>query len=481
MTAWQEGRAPEEIPVANVRRRRIVSILVIVLIAWGGLAAVYGTDTTPKLGLDLAGGTSVILRAPTGTSSEQLDQAVNVMRKRIEALGNVQEPVIQVAGSNNIVVQLPGVTDRERALEAIGSTGQLSFRAVINDGAFGPVGEPIDPSDDDPSMPAILGNSDPDDGPLEVDGAFALGGDITSADAVFTGFEWVVSLDFTSEGDEKFAQATREAASYPLGDPRRRFAIVLDGTVVSAPQVAADVDPNTGISGGAQITLGGAENPEQEARDLEVVLKFGALPIVLEREQVQFVSASLGRDSLDAGLIAGFGGLSLVAVAMLFYYRILGLVTMVGLSIFGSLVVGAYSVLGASQGLTLTLAGVAGIIVSGGITSDSYIVYFERIKEEIRNGRTVKDAVEEGFSRAFRTILTADTVSFTGAILLWFLAIGPVKGFALALGLATLIDVFVAYFFTRNAVALVAGTRLGDGGGFSIAGTTGRRLSESPA
>ena len=163
---------------------------------------------------------------------------------------------------------------------------------------------------------------------------------------------------------------------------------------------------------------------------------------------------------------------------MLFYYRILGLITLVGLSIFGSMVVASYSVLGATQGLTLTLAGVAGIIVSVGITSDSYIVYFERIKEEIRHGRTVEDAVEVGFGRAFRTILTADFVSFTGAILLWFLAIGPVKGFALALGLATLIDVFVAYFYTRNAVALMASTRLGEGGAFSIRGTTGRELEE---
>ncbi|MDH3605708.1 MAG: protein translocase subunit SecD [Acidimicrobiia bacterium] len=474
MTAWQEGRPTDAEPQQTTRSRRLISVLVMILLGWGGLAAVFATDTTPKLGLDLAGGTSVILRAPSGTSSEQLDQAVNVMRKRIEALGNVQEPVIQVAGNNNIVVQLPGVTDRERALEAIGSTGQLSFRAVINDGLLGPLDEPIDPSDDDPTQPATLANIDPLEGPLLVDGAFAVGADIADASALFSGFEWVVSLDFTRAGDDKFTAATRLAASFAPGDPRRRFAIVLDGTVISAPQVAATVDPAVGISGGAQITLGGAADPEQEARDLEIVLKFGALPIVLEREQVQFVSASLGRDSLNAGLVAGFGGLALVAVAMLFYYRVLGLVTVLGLSIFGSLVIGAYSVLGTSQGLTLTLAGVAGIIVSVGITSDSYIVYFERIKEEIRHGRTVDDAVEEGFSRAFKTILTADTVSFTGAILLWFLALGPVKGFALALGLATLIDVFVAYFFTRNAVALLVGTRLGDGGAFSIRGTTGR-------
>jgi protein-export membrane protein SecD len=480
VTAWQESRPLEEEPTKNLKLRRIISILVMLGLGWGGAATAYLTDTTPKLGLDLAGGTSVILRAPDGTTSEQLDQAVNVMFKRIEALGNVQEPVIQVAG-NNIVVQLPGVTDRERALEAIGSTGQLSFRAVINDGAFGPVGQPIDASDDDPALPAILSHIVPREGPLDVEAAFALGSDLTDASAIPPGtnsLEWVVSLEFTSEGEDKFAAATRRAASYPIGDPRRRFAIVLDGTVVSAPSVASSVDPNVGITGGAQITLGGSEDPGAEAKDLEIVLKFGSLPIALEREQVQFVSATLGRDSLNAGLLAGFGGLALVGLAMVFYYRILGLVTMVGLSIFGSLVVTAYSVLGATQGLTLTLAGVAGIIVSVGITSDSYIVYFERIKEEIRHGRTVEDAVEEGFSRAFRTILKADTVSFTGAILLWFLAIGPVKGFALALGLATLIDVMVAFFFTRNAVALLAPTRLGDGGVFSIRGTTGRELQE---
>ena len=178
-------------------------------------------------------------------------------------------------------------------------------------------------------------------------------------------------------------------------------------------------------------------------------------------------------------MLVGDGGLALVAVAMVFYYRILGLITVVGLSIFGSLIFGAYSVLGSSQGLTLTLASVAGIIVSVGITSDSYIVYFERVKEEIRHGRTVEDAANDGFSRAFQTILTADFVSFTGAILLWFLAIGPVKGFALAVGLATVVDVVVAYFFTRPAVAMLSESRFADGGRFSMRGASGVELAEA--
>lgn len=479
MTAWQESRARDDEPVKNVTLRRIVSVLVMVTVAWGGLAAVVGTGSTPKLGLDLAGGFSVVLRAPEGATSDQLDQAVAVMRNRIEALGNVQEPEIQVGGGNSVLVQLPGVTDRERALEAIGSTGQLSFRKVLADSLFSDLGEPIDPASDDPNSEAVLAQVDSDGVPqpdLLVGPAFALGSDIRSADAQFVNLEWSVSVSFTSDGADKFAVATRELGSFPADDLRRRFAIVLDGVVISAPRVA----PDEGISGGnAQITMGGAEDPEAEAKDLEIVLKFGALPIVLEREQDQFVSASLGKDSLNAGLVAGFGGLALVAIAMVFYYRVLGVITVVGLSVFGSLVFGAYSVLGSTQGLTLTLASVAGIIVSVGITSDSYIVYFERVKEEIRHGRTVEDAASDGFSRAFRTILTADFVSFTGAILLWFLAIGPVKGFALALGLATVVDVIVAYFFTRPAVAMLSESRFGDGGRFSIRGASGAELAEA--
>jgi protein-export membrane protein SecD len=479
VTAWQESRARDDEPVKNVTLRRIVSVLVMLAVAWGGLAAVVGTGSTPKLGLDLAGGFSVVLRAPEGATSDQLDQAVAVMRNRIEALGNVQEPEIQVGGGNSVLVQLPGVTDRERALEAIGSTGQLSFRKVLADSLFSDLGEPIDPASDDPNSEAVLAQVDSDGVPqpdLLVGPAFALGSDIRSADAQFVNLEWSVSVSFTSDGADKFAVATRELGSFPADDLRRRFAIVLDGVVISAPRVA----PDEGISGGnAQITMGGAEDPEAEAKDLEIVLKFGALPIVLEREQDQFVSASLGKDSLNAGLVAGFGGLALVAIAMVFYYRVLGVITVVGLSVFGSLVFGAYSVLGSTQGLTLTLASVAGIIVSVGITSDSYIVYFERVKEEIRHGRTVEDAASDGFSRAFRTILTADFVSFTGAILLWFLAIGPVKGFALALGLATVVDVIVAYFFTRPAVAMLSESRFGDGGRFSIRGASGAELAEA--
>jgi len=249
---------------------------------------------------------------------------------------------------------------------------------------------------------------------------------------------------------------------------------VLDGTIQSAPQVAETVDPAVGITGGsAIITLGSAEDQEAEAQELSVVLRYGSLPVAFEQASVQSVSATLGSDSLRAGLFAGFGGLALVAVAMVLYYRTLGLVNVIGLSVFGSLLFVVFSLLGAWQGATLTLAGVAGVIVSIGITSDSYIVYFERIKEEVHKGRSLQSAIDHAFQRSFRTILTADTVSLVAAVLLFFLAVGSVKGFALALGIATVLDVIIAVVYTKPTVSLVARSRFGEGGVLSIRGATG--------
>ena len=263
----------------------------------------------------------------------------------------------------------------------------------------------------------------------------------------------------------------------------RRIAIVLDGEVLSSPGVTSEIVPGyfpddpgrAGISGGsAVITMGGADRAaQQEAEDLSLILRYGSLPVELERSQLSKISATLGSDSLATGITAGAVGLALVAVALLLYYRSLGLVAIFGFTVFGSLLMLSYIFLGELNGLSLTLAGVTGIIVSIGITADSYIVYFERIKEELRKGRVMHDAVTVGFQRAFRTILTADSVSIMGAILLYTLAVGPVKGFALALGIATALDIVVARMYTRHAVAAVARGRMGDGGSFSIRGTSG--------
>ncbi len=480
------------------KRRALVTLLLILAIAWGSLAAVLLAGWRPLLGLDLQGGFSVVLVAPEGTDPRTLDQAVEIMRDRIEDLGSVQEPEITVQGERAILVQLPGVEDRERALQAVGTTGELSMRPVFNIYVVSPALE--NPEGDHPaSVDPVAGITLVDDvnteayliDPLSgviyhVGPAFLTGADIQGGEAQFTtgqtGFgDWVVVPGFTSEGGEKFRVATAILAQEPLGSPTRSLAIVVDGEVSSAPAVAENVGTGGLDPDAVVITIGSIENAQEESEDLAAILRYGALPTTFERERVESVSASLGEDSLRAGLIAGIGGLILVAVYLLFYYRILGVVSVIGLTVFGSLLLTLIILLGEFQGTTLTLAAVTGVIVSIGITSDSYIVYFERIKEEHRRGRPMRPAIEHAFQSAYRTILTGDTVTFLGAVLLWFLAIGSVKAFALTLGLATVIDVFVAYFYTRPAVSLLGRTRLGEGGWLSMRGAMGRHQEEVAA
>ena len=479
-------------------RSHVVRLVLILLVAWGGVGLATAEGLAPKLGLDLQGGISVILTAPEGTAPDVLETAVEVMRNRIESLGDVQEPEISISGDRNVLVQLPGITNQEDALGVIGQTGQLSFRPVCD------VRNDIESAFETPAVPdacdnieevavdSVTGLATSDDltkaawlpeydndgavvaeylvGPAEV-----LGTDVEdSVPQIDPTGQWAVSLVFDSRGADQFAQLTADAAGF--SDPvHRRVAIVLDGEVITAPQVNTGVDPNQGITGGtAQITMGATSvDAQREAEDLSIVLRYGSLPVELERSQLQKVSATLGSESLQTGILAGAVGLALVAMVLIGYYRSLGVVAVVGLSVFGSLLLLIYSLLGEFNGLNLTLAGVTGMIVSIGITTDSYIVYFERIKEELRRGHTMSDALELGFSKAFRTILTADTVSLMGAVLLYILAIGPVKGFALALGIATVLDIIVARLYTRNAVALIGTSGLGEGGVVSIRGASG--------
>lgn len=465
--------------------RRLVGLLFVLALAWGGLAAVIAFDITPRLGLDLQGGTAVVLTAPEGTDPGVLEVSVDIMTQRIEGFGQVQEPDISISGDRTVVVQLPGVEDEQRAIEAVGQTGQLSFRPV--EAAFPGMQGPLvgtDTPNIDPTTGLTIDDDINDEAYLLYETGFAPevlllgpaaleGEHVADAVPVFDSqsASWAVSLDLTSEGGVLFAELTAEAASYPVGDPRRQIAIVLDGEVISAPSVNPSVSPETGISGGrALITVGGGDDAQQEAQDLALVLRYGSLPVEFEVSAVQKVSGTLGADSLEAGVIAGLLGLALVAVVLLVMYRALGLVAIVGLTVFGSLLIALFGLLGQWSGLTLTLAGVTGIIVSIGITADSYIVYFERIKEKIRGGSSVEDAADEAFGLAFRTILTADTVSLLAAVLLFMLAVGAVKGFAVSLGLATLLDIFVARNYTRRAVAILAAGRLGSGGKFSIEG-----------
>lgn len=463
--------------------RRIVGLVVVLIVAWGGLAAAVSAGLTPRLGLDLQGGTAVVLTAPEGTDPALLEVATEIMTRRIEDFGAVQEPEIAISGDDTVVVQLPGVEDEQRAIEAVGQTGLLSFRHVLDafSGTIGPLAGTDTPGinpetgltiEDDIDEEAFLlyrdGNQVLHVGPAALEGS-----DVDEAIPFFdtsTGL-WAVNLNLTSEGGAKFAALTADAATYPIGDPRRQIAIVLDEAVMSAPSVNPDVSPQTGITGGsALITMGADSDAQQSAQDLALTLRYGSLPVAFEVSAVQRVSATLGIDSLQAGILAGLLGLALVAIVLTILYRALGLVAIVGLTIFSSLLITVFSLLGEWQGLTLTLAGVTGIIVSVGITADGYIVYFERIKESIRQGVDVEEATVEGFKVTFRTIFAANTVSLLAAILLWFLAVGAVRGFATALGIATVLNLFIARTYTRLAVQAMATGRLGKGGWFTIEG-----------
>jgi preprotein translocase subunit SecD len=268
---------------------------------------------------------------------------------------------------------------------------------------------------------------------------------------------WLVSLKLTGDGAKKFEKVTGELACKQVGSPERQLAIVLDNVVESHPQVGDDVQCNTGISGGtAQIT---GNFTDKEAKDLALVLRYGALPVALEESEVNQVSPTLGRDSLHGGLVAGAIGLGLVLIYVLVFYRILGLVIWFGLVLFSAFVIGFVTILGNTAGFSLTLAGIAGIIVSVGIATDSFIVYFERLKDEVHQGKTIRASVDRAWSSAWRTIVAADLVTALAAGALYLLAVGSVRGFALTLGISTALDLFISRLYMHPIVWLLAQTR----------------------
>ncbi len=254
---------------------------------------------------------------------------------------------------------------------------------------------------------------------------------------------WEVNVELNGAG-------TRNFNTLAQTNCEKRVAIVLDGLVQSAPLINS---PCNFPDGRVQIT---GNFTEKEAKDLSTVLKFGSLPVQLKALTVQTVSPSLGRDSLRAGLLTGLLGLFLVCLYMLFYYRVLGLVVISGLLVSGGTMWTIVSLLSRTQGLALSLSGTVGIIVSVGVTVDSYVVYFERLRDQIREGKSIESAVDRGFKQAWRTIIAADLTSFIGALVLYLLTIGSVRGFAFFLMLSTALDIVVTYFFTRNIVKLIA-------------------------
>jgi preprotein translocase subunit SecD len=308
-----------------------------------------------------------------------------------------------------------------------------------------------------------------------LDKAHVLGKDIKAASATqaTSNVYWQTNLTFDSKGGNAFGKLTEEMNSkYASGgqptSPLDYLAVVLDGRVISFPAIDQGAIPG----GSAQIT---GNFSQDEATNLANVLNYGALPLTFTKESVQSISPSLGSDQLHAGLLAGAIGLLLVVVYCFLYYRGLAIVAVSSLVIAGALVFEAIVLLGKYQGLALELAGVAGLIVAIGITADSFVVFFERLRDEVRDGRTLRTAVERGWKRARRTVLVSDTVSFLAAALLWYFSIGEVKGFAFTLGLTTIIDVVVVFLFTKPMVTLLARTKF-FGQGHPLSGLDPARL-----
>ncbi len=329
-----------------------------------------------------------------------------------------------------------------------------------------PVGEPppaleVTPREDDRADATVVLEEVDDDGEVvatyQLGPSLATGEIVADADAQLnsTTGEWSVSLEMRggANGIDLFntisAQCFQQAPTCPTG----RLAIVLDSQVQSAPTIqSASFDRD-------DISISGSFR-ESEAKDLALVLRYGRLPVTLEPQTVQTVSPTLGADSLRAGLLAGLVGLGLVILYMILYYRALGVVVLLGLMVWSALNYAIISWLGQTQGLALSLAGVTGLVVSVGVTVDSYVVYFERLKDDVRLGRTLRSSTRRSWQRAFRTIMAANVASLIGAVLLYVLTVGPVRGFAFFLALATGLDVVVAWFFIRPMVSAMAGNRL---------------------
>jgi preprotein translocase subunit SecD len=464
------------------RPGRTLAILGLVLIALTSLVFIQGAKSV-RLGLDLRGGTSVTLQpriAPGDegkVTSEAIDQAVSIIRQRVNSLGVAESEVAaQGSGTNRqIVISVPGDTGR-RVVELVGQTAELRFRQVLasasgipaaSDAAATPAAGVSAEANAkfaalDCTKPENLqgtGADAPTDTLVACDRAGGtkyilapaevLGRQISKASAGLdtqAGSAWYVSLTFNNEGTSAFGALTSRVTSLP--EPTNQVAIVLDGLVVSSPRITEAIP-----SGNAQIT---GSFTQLEAQDLANVLKYGALPLAFDRGEVQQVSPTLGADQLNAGLLAGALGLGLVMIYSLLYYRGLGIVTVGSLTVAGGLIYLLFLLLGKWIGFTLTLAGIAGAIVAIGVTADSFIIYFERIRDEMREGRTLRTAVETGWVRARRTILVADFVSLIAAALLYFFAVGGVRGFAFTLGLTTLVDLVVVFAFTKPLVGLLS-------------------------
>ncbi len=397
------------------------------------LGGLLGSNGQRSLEVADAGNGTIRLTVPQAAITDRIrqtiEQSIQIVEKRVNELGTV-EPVIQRQGTDRILVQVPGLQDPTRLKQLLGKTAKMEFRMVD---------ETVPPD------AAAQGKIPPDDEVLpEVSGqklvlkkqVLVNGGDLSDAQTSFDqrSSEPVVSFKFNSTGARKFAQATTENVG-------QRFAIVLDNQVISAPVIREPI-----IGGQGQIS---GSFTVQSANDLAILLRAGALPAPLTVIEERTVGPGLGQDSIEKGELAAYVGSILVIVFMLVTYRLFGLFANIAVSINVAMIFGVLSLLNA----TLTLPGIAGIVLTVGIAVNSNVLIYERIREEIRGGRNAISAIDAGFKRALATILDSNITTFIAAAVLFYIGTGPVRGFAVTLGIGILTTVFTAFTLTRLIVA----------------------------
>ncbi len=506
---------------ANRARPGRLLILIAIVSAATILWAFWpGASHEARLGLDLRGGTQVILTPELAPGTEgvltqdQINQTVEIIRQRVNGFGVAEaEVTVQGSGANAaIVVTVPGVNP-EGITNLLKQTARLDFRAVLAAGSGVEIATPSASPSATPSAspkavvqptelpiqaatsdelyeqylslncftPGLLQGGRADDPTKYMltcskDGfekfvlapAFITGDQVSDSQATLPqqgAGGWMVTLDFDSQGATKLSEASITLSKLP--SPQNRFGIVLDGLVVSAPFFSEPI-----LGGKAQIE---GSFKAEEAKQLSQVLRYGALPVTLNIAESTSISPTLGQDQLSAGLLAGAIGLILVVIYLLIYYRALGFVAVFSLIVAAGFLWLLIIALGRSIGFTLTLAGIAGAIVAIGITADSFVVYFERIRDEIRDGKSLRVATELAWVRARRTLLAADFVSLLAAVVLYALSVGSVRGFAFTLGLTTVIDVLVAFWFTHPLVTYFGKSSWAESGGI-LTGVSRKRL-----
>jgi SecD/SecF fusion protein len=420
------------------------------------LAAVVGTallitTRSARLGLDLRGGTQIVLEAKdTDTvrvDGDTVDRTLEVLRRRVDQLG-VSEPTLQRSGDRRVIVELPGVTDPDEAVKVIGKTAQLTFHPVLGVLAGGettPEGE--------------LALPDESGARLRLGPAAVTGNDVRTAEATLSGdfsVAWQVKIDFRGAGSSAWADLTGRAACAPPGDPTRRVAIVLDDRVVSSPGVDPSVACDVGIAGGTTAITGNFT--QGEAKDLALLVRAGALPVPVEVVEQRTIGPTLGDAAIRSSAQAAVIGALLTIAYMIAYYRLLGVVAALALVLYGAM---SYAVL-LLLGATLTLPGIAGFVLAIGMAVDANVLVYERIKEERSGGATTRRAAEHGFRRAWTAIADSNATTLLAAALLFFFASGAVRGFGVTLSIGVVVSVFAALVVNRLFVDLLVRTRLRD-------------------